>query len=59
MLPAAPPPPTPGPPSSGYLQGLEQRRRDVADLADVRDILDDVDQAAADLGASIKDLAER
>lgn len=41
-----------------YLQGLEQRRRDVAELADVRDILDDVDQAAADLDARIRDLAE-
>ena len=42
-----------------YLQGLEQRRRDVADLADVRDILDDVDTAAADLDARIRELAER
>lgn len=56
------PPPAPTAPRAAadrYLQGLEQRRRDIADLADVRDILDDVDHAAADLDARIKDLAQR
>ncbi len=58
----APPAPAPTDPQAAaerYLQGLEQRRRDVADLADVRDILDDVDHAAANLDARIKDLAQR
>lgn len=55
----APAPTDPQAAAERYLQGLEQRRRDVADLADVRDILDDVDHAAADLNARIKELAER
>ena len=53
------PPPDPQAAAERYLQGLEQRRRDVADLADVRDILDDVDHAAADLHARINDLAQQ
>ncbi len=53
------PPTDPRTAAERYLQGLEQRRRDVAELADVRDILDDVDQAAADLDARIKELAQR
>jgi len=56
------PPPAPADPQAAaqrYLHGLAQRRRDVADLADVRDILDDVDHAASDLDARIKELAER
>ncbi len=58
----APPAPAPTDPQASaeqYLQGLEQRRRDVADLADVHDILDDVDHAAADLNARIKELSEQ
>lgn len=57
--PAAPPPADPRTAAERYLQGLERRRRDVVDLAGVRDILNDLDHAAADLDASIKDLARR
>ncbi len=58
-VPRAPAPADPQAAARRYLDGVAQRRRDVADLAGVRGSLDDVEHAASDLDARIRELAAR